>query len=355
MSIELRCTVRRGNFTLSLDLCLPGQGVTALFGPSGSGKTSCLRVLAGLDRHEDATVIVNGEVWQQGRGFTAAHRRALGYVFQETNLFPHLSVQGNLDYGFRRAGRPTHIDREALVDLLGLTSLLHRRPDTLSGGERQRVAIARALFTAPILLLLDEPLAALDANRKAEFLPYLERLLTQLDIPALYVSHAPDEVLRLADHLVLLDRDGVTAQGPLADTLTRLDLPRGLALEPSFILQATVAEHERDRITRLQFGSGGTLWTTGHHAHPGSAVRCRVLARDVSLTLTEARDSSILNRLPATVVDWQSEPEQGRCRVVLEAAGTRLLADISERSRHNLQLIAGQSLWVQVKSLALLS
>ncbi len=355
MSIELRCTVRRGDFTLSLDLGLPGQGVTALFGPSGAGKTSCLRVLAGLERHDDATVVVNGHTWQSRDGFLAPHRRALGYVFQEASLFPHLSVRGNLDYGFRRAGRPARIDRGALIDLLGLAPLLNRRPDTLSGGERQRVAIARALFTAPMLLLLDEPLAALDANRKTEILPYLERLLTQLEIPALYVSHAPDEVLRLADHLVLLDRGGVTAQGPLADTLTRLDLPLGLGLEPSFILQATVAEHERDRITRLQFGSGGTLWITGHQASPGTPVRCRVLARDVSLTLSEARDSSILNRLPATVVDWRSQSETGRCSVRLRVADTLVLADISERSRRHLDLAPGQMLWAQVKSLALLS
>lgn len=352
MSLRLQATVERGDFRLELDLSLPGEGVSALFGPSGSGKTTALRVLAGLERHPGVRVVVNGEVWQDGHRFLPPHRRALGYVFQEASLFPHLSVQGNLDYGFRRAGRPTTVDRAQLIDLLGIGALLGRRPDTLSGGERQRVAIARALFTAPRLLLLDEPLSALDTARKAELLPYLERLHGALKIPTVYVSHALEEVLRLADHLVLLDRGQVRAAGPLAEVLHRLDLPEGLGLEPSFVLTATVEALEPDGVTRLCFGQGGTLLLTGHLGAPGTRLRLRGYARDLSLSLEPEATSSLLNRLPATVEACHPDPARGRCQVALRCFGEGLVAEISERSRLRLGIRPGLALWVQMKGLS---
>lgn len=212
-------------FDLDVRLRLPAQGVSVLFGPSGCGKTTVLRALAGLERAE-GRVVFAGEVWQDGRTAVPTHRRAIGYVFQEPSLFPHLSVLGNLDYGRKRV--PPVLQRMSLdeaVALLGIGDLMARRPGALSGGERQRVAIARALLTSPRLLLMDEPLSALDAARKAEILPYLERLNREARIPVVYVTHALDEAARLADHLVLMQAGRVIAEGPAIDTLSRLDLP----------------------------------------------------------------------------------------------------------------------------------
>ena len=216
--IDARLALAGPGFTLDVALQMPSQGITALFGPSGCGKTTVLRALAGLERAA-GRVAIDGEVWQDDaqRRFVPTHQRPLGYVIQEAALFPHLSVRANLDYGRRRAGGPAQaFALDTVIDLLGIGALMDRRPTTLSGGERQRVAIARALATAPRLLLMDEPLAALDAARKAEILPYLERLHQALAMPIVYVTHAMDEVARLADHLVLLEAGAVRAAGPLA-------------------------------------------------------------------------------------------------------------------------------------------
>ena len=220
--IEARLQLQRRDFRLDVDLQLPGHGVTALFGPSGCGKTTLLRLLAGLERAQ-GRVAVGDDVWQDGAHFVPPHQRPLGYVIQEAALFPHLDVQANLAYGARRSATPLAL--APVIELLGIGHLMARRVTTLSGGERQRVAIARALATGPRLLLMDEPLAALDAARKAEILPYLERLQRELALPIVYVTHAMDEVTRLADHLVLLDAGRVMAAGPLAELLTRTDLP----------------------------------------------------------------------------------------------------------------------------------
>ena len=221
-AIQARFKVEHAGFTLDVDLNLPGRGVSALFGHSGSGKTSCLRCFAGLDRPSDGYLQVNGEVWQDSAQglFVPAHKRAVGYVFQGANLFAHLSVRRNLEYGLKRIpAAQRRIALEQAVALLGIGHLLQRLPGKLSGGEQQRVGIARALLTSPRMLLLDEPLAALDLKRKQEVLPYLERLHSELQMPIIYVSHAPDEVARLADHLVLLEDGKVSASGPLKATL----------------------------------------------------------------------------------------------------------------------------------------
>ena len=247
MSIEARFSLTypasaSPTFALDVNLQLPAQGITALFGPSGSGKTSLLRCIAGLEKVKTGHLIVNGECWQKTGFFLPVHRRALGYVFQEASLFPHLTVQGNLDYGATRSQRhqATPVDQRNIVELLGIGHLLLRKPERLSGGERQRVAIARALLAAPKLLLMDEPLAALDFERKREILPYLERLRDELAIPVLYVSQAPDDVAGLADHLVVMKEGRAVASGPLAEMLTRLDLPIRLGEDAGAILDATV-------------------------------------------------------------------------------------------------------------------
>ena len=230
--IEVRLQLQRSSFALDVDMQLPGRGITALFGPSGCGKTTCLRAMAGLEHAPLGWVRVHGEVWQNDGVQDAPpiwrppHQRALGYVFQDSQLFDHLDVRGNIDYGLRRTPVAQRLVAvEQLLELLGIGALMERKPATLSGGERQRVAIARALATSPRLLLMDEPLAALDAQRKAEVLPYLERLHSALDIPVVYVSHALDEVARLAEHMVLLSAGRVRASGPTAELIARLDLP----------------------------------------------------------------------------------------------------------------------------------
>lgn len=354
--IRIHLALRHAGFALDLDLSLPGRGISALFGPSGSGKTSCLRAIAGLDRVAGAHIAIDDEIWQDDRRglFVPTHRRAIGYVSQEPGLFPHLSVRGNLDYGFRRAGRPAAIDHAGIIAMLGIGDLLDRRPEALSGGERQRVAIARALLRQPRLLLLDEPLAALDAARKAEILPYLARLHETLAIPAIYVSHALDEVARLADHLVLLGgRHGVHS-GPLPQMLARLDLANEFADDTGVLIEGTIGSHDdTDHLSRIDF-AGGALFVARRPEPPGQRLRYRIHARDVSLTLAPPAATSILNVMPAVVVAMTTTDTPAHVLVRLQAGSTPLLAQISRRSWNTLQLQPGSQVWVQIKSTALL-
>jgi molybdate transport system ATP-binding protein len=355
MTLQARFTLqRREGFALDVDLALPSQGVTALFGPSGSGKTTLLRCIAGLERAEGGRLAVDGEVWQDERTWLPTHRRPLGYVFQEASLFPHLSVRGNLRFGLKRTGRADTGSLEQAIALLGIGHLLDRRPQGLSGGERQRVAIARALAVGPRLLLLDEPLASLDLARKQEILPYLERLHAELRIPLLYVSHSPDEVARLADHLVVLEQGRVRAQGPLADTVARLDLPVALGEDRGVVIEARVAEIDEPwHLARLAF-DGGHLWLPDHGLPPGRAVRVRVLARDVSLAQDPPGPSSIQNVLQGEVEAVADDAHPGLALVRLRIGPTPLLARVTRRSLAALQVEPRAVLWVQVKSVALM-
>ncbi len=356
-NIHARFRLDRGEFRLDLDLELPGRGITALFGHSGSGKTSCLRAMAGLERAPGGFFSVGDEVWQdeQSRIFVPTHRRALGYVFQEASLFPHLTVQGNMEFGLKRAAASEQpYDLATIADLLGISSLLNRRPDSLSGGERQRAAIARALLAAPRLLLMDEPLAALDLKRKLEILPYLERLHDELSIPLIYVSHAPDEVARLADHLVLLEDGKVVASGPLSETLARADLPPAFADDAGVVLETTLSAHEADNLSQLDFVDG-SLHVGRRHETPGSRLRCRIHARDVSLALERPRASSIVNILPATVTAVAATDTPGHVLVQMRVGSTPLLARITERSQRELGIEPGLPVWAQIKGVALLS
>lgn len=356
--IQARFRLSYSGFSLDVDLALPGSGITALFGPSGSGKTTCLRCVAGLEQAAYGQLSVNGECWQDTeRGwFTPTHRRAIGYVFQDANLFSHLSVRRNLEYGMRRvAASSRHIAWEQAIDLLGIEHLLQRMPARLSGGERQRVGIARALLTSPRLLLMDEPLAALDLPRRREILPYLERLHGELAIPILYVSHSPDEVAQLADHLVLLEQGRVVAQGELQATLARLDLPIALQEDAGVVVESQVAGHDDHyHLTRLAF-AGGEVLVARRHEPPGSRLRFRVHARDVSLALERAAGTSITNLLPARVVAIAAADSPAHVLVRLEAGGTPLLARITRRSLDQLRIAPGLSLWAQIKTVALLA
>ena len=354
--IEARFKRVLSDFSLDVDLSLPGRGVSAVFGPSGSGKTSLLRCMAGLDQARGGYLSVNGEVWQDDaeQVFKPVHKRSLGYVSQAANLFAHLNVQGNLDYGLSRiASAERKVSVRQVVELLGIGKLLDRQPGTLSGGESQRVAIARALATSPQLLLMDEPLAALDVQRKAEVLPYLERLHTELDIPVLYVSHAPDEVARLADHLVLLDAGRVLASGPTRELMTRLDLPLAHGDAAAAILDAVVTRVEAEyHLSHAEF-AGGLVSVLNPNLKIGQRVRLRVQARDVSLTLQRQQDTSVLNIFAATVISFTAD-SPGQVMVALNAAGATLLARITRKSLEALQLQPGGAVFAQVKGVAVL-
>lgn len=355
--VKARFKLNYPGFALEVDLTLPGTGVTALFGHSGSGKTTVLRLMAGLEKSNQGHLQINGEVWQDGqRLFLPTHQRNLGYVFQEASLFAHLSVQRNLAYGMNRvplAQRQVSLDQA--VELLGIGHLLQRLPEALSGGERQRVAIARALATSPKILLMDEPLAALDLKRKDEILPYLQRLHDELHIPIVYVTHSPDEVARLADHLVLLDAGKVVAQGRTDDLLTRLDLPTAQGDAASALVTAKVIGYDaRYHLVHAEFSGGRISLTQGAGAQlpVGRQVRLRVQARDVSLTLDHHQATSILNVLPVTVTELLPD-SLGQVMVGLNANGTRLLARITAKSVDSLALAPGKAVFAQVKGVAL--
>jgi molybdate transport system ATP-binding protein len=345
-----------GDFLLDTDLSLPGQGVSAIFGPSGSGKSTLLRCMAGLEHAPGGYLSVNREVWQDDakRIFKPVYKRSLGYVSQAANLFAHLSVQGNLDYGLSRipvAERKVPIAQ--VVDLLGIGKLLARQPSTLSGGESQRVAIARALATSPHLLLMDEPLAALDVQRKAEVLPYLERLHTELAIPVIYVSHAPDEVARLADHLVLLDTGKVIASGPTRELLTRLDLPLAHGDAAAAIVDAVVTRVEPTYHLSHAAFAGGQISLLNPSLQIGQRIRVRIQARDVSLTLERQQGTSVLNIFAAIVLAISND-SPGQVMVALDVGGSRLLARITQKSLDALNLQPGSPVFAQVKGVAVL-
>ncbi|MEI7430164.1 MAG: molybdenum ABC transporter ATP-binding protein [Betaproteobacteria bacterium] len=357
MSIRARFHVAFPDFVLDANLDLPGRGVSALFGHSGSGKTTCLRAIAGLEGAPDGYLEVNGDIWQDdAKGiFIPTHQRPLGVIFQDAALFTHLSVRQNLEYGQRRIkANKRHIKTDATIELLGIGSLLDRMPEKLSGGEKSRVAMARALLTSPSLLLMDEPLAALDIKRKQEILPYLERLHDELSIPVIYVSHAPDEVARLADHLVLLEDGQVIASGPISETLARTDLPPAFADDAGVVLETTVSGHEADNLSQLDFVDG-SLHVGRRKEAPGSRLRCRIHARDVSIALEKPRASSIVNILPAIVTAVAATDTPGHVLVQMRIGSTPMLARITERSQRELGITPGQTVWAQIKGVALLA
>ena len=358
---RVRLRLARADFELAVDLQLPAHGITVLFGASGSGKTSVLRCVAGLETARHALVRIAGQTWQDDDHglMRPTWQRALGYVFQEASLFEHLDVLHNLRFGQRRvavaaagaASDKAQLDQ--IVGLLGLGTLLKRRPAQLSGGERQRVAIARALATRPALLLLDEPLAALDQARRQEILPWLERLRDELHLPMLYVTHSADEMARLADHLVVLARGQVLASGAAADVLSAIHGPGLLGEDAGALLQGRLVERdERWQLARVAF-DGGSLWLRDSGLALGQPARLRVLARDVSITTAEPQHTSIQNLLPGVIdaIADDGQPSQALLRV--RCGGSVLLARITRKAVHLLALQPGAAVWLQVKSVAL--
>lgn len=353
-----------GTFSLDVQFDIPMRGITAFFGPSGCGKTTILRCLAGLQRLP-GHLSIGGESWQDDRKgiFRKPHHRAIGYVFQEASLFPHLSVRNNLLYGARRAvknGVPQRIGEDEIIALLGIGHLLARAPHALSGGERQRVAVGRALLSQPRLLLMDEPLSALDRTTKEEILPYFEALHDHLSIPILYVSHDYGEIQRLADSLVLIEAGRVIGAGPLPALQASPDLPLLQTPDAAVTLEGSVLSVDREyELTRFAV-PGGVLIVPGIWDGPGELGRLQISAADVSFTLSPPRETTILNCLSARIVSVRHQ-ENGRSQVNIVAAlgedgaGARIIARITRKSQEALGLAEGTIVFAQIKSVALIA
>ena len=352
----------RRQFTLDVKLDIPGRGVTGIFGSSGSGKTTLLRCIAGLQCCKNGSLSVKGEVWQGTEKTLPVHQRPLGFVFQQPSLFPHLTAERNLLFARKRAWKSVSpAEYEQIIALMGIEHLLGQRPAALSGGEQQRVAIARALLIKPSLLLMDEPLASLDQMRKREILPYLEKLHRTLDIPILYVSHAVEEIARLADHLLLMEDGKIVREGLASAVLSRTDFPVPMSDDLGVVVDARIAERSSEwRLARVQF-HGGDLWLRDSGEAIGEPIRVRILARDISLSLDAHTRTSILNRLPVRVQEITADSDPAMVLMRLEpkmqnastTTETCLIARITRRSLQQLEITKGSELWAQIKSVAI--
>jgi molybdate transport system ATP-binding protein len=367
--LHVQLSLQREDYALALDVHLPARGITVLFGPSGSGKTTVLRCVAGLER-ASGVVALGAHVWQDDsrQHFTPTWARAIGYVFQEASLFEHLNVQANLEYGIKRSSNQATAQqaRAALDDavaLLAIGHLRHRTTSSLSGGERQRVAIARALAMQPKLLLLDEPLASLDMARRQEILPWLERLHTELDMPVLYVTHAMDELTRLADHVVLLNAGRVQAHGPVASVLSDPSIAAAIGTNAGAILQGVVGEHDsRFHLTCIHLTTAAHVhnstpsagvWVRSQDLRTGTAVRLHVHASDVSLATREPTDSSIQNKLHGVITAITPDAHPAHAIVTVRTHEQVVLSRITQRALSALSLQVGSAVWCQIKSVAL--
>ncbi len=363
-TFRTRIAVRRElpGFTLDAEFeC--GGGITALFGRSGAGKTTLVNLIAGLDVPDHGRIEINDQVlFDSDAGIDIPpERRRLGYVFQQPRLFPHYSVTGNLTYGMALVPPEQRtLGLDQVIALLGLETLLERRPHTLSGGEKQRVAIGRALLASPGLVLMDEPLANLDPERRGELLPFIESLRDDLNLPVFYVSHNADEIIRLADSAVLLDGGRVVASGPVEEVMSRLDLgPVGARDDPGAVLRATVRSHDtRYHLTELEV-PGGTLWVAAIAAEPGSTLRVRILARDVAIALARPKDISTMNHFAGTVVEIHRLGNGAEANVLIALAGgeaslpgASLWSRITTRSLDDLGIEPGKEVFALVKAVA---
>ena len=340
-------------FVLDFKADFPATGITVLYGASGAGKTTLLRAIAGLEMVEKGYIQVGSDTWQSDELFIPTHKRSLGYVFQESSLFNHLRIKANLDYAYKRSIKSDPKFYAQIIELLGLEPLLNRFPAQISGGERQRVAIARALLVRPNFLLMDEPLASLDEARKQEILPYFERIHREFEFPILYVTHSMNELMRLADHVLVMDQGQLLKQGDPVQVFSQgetLDQEE----DAGVLLQGRVVQHDRQWHLALMQLSGGELWVRDTGYAEGDIMRARVQARDVSLSLSPHSDSSILNRLAVEVVNIKDSSDPAVAQIQVKAGEDYLLARITRKSVNQLGLKVGMSLWAQIKSAAVI-
>lgn len=351
LTIDIRKQL--GALQLNTTLTLPDQGITAIFGRSGAGKTSLVNLISGLEKPDSGTIQLGNRVlYDSARGvFLPPEQRRIGYVFQDARLFPHYRVMGNLKYANTQ---PDQQQFESIIDLLGLAPLLNRFPASLSGGEKQRVAIARALLSNPDMLLMDEPLASLDEPRKAEFLPYLEQLVQQIRLPVLYVSHNLEEILRLADQLVLLDQGEVVCQGPLTDVWHSEQMrPWQPQQAISTVVETTLqSQHPDYPVTALALNDSVQLWTSHIDAPPGTPVRLRIHARDISLVKDAPHYSSIRNIIPVTVTGIDNPHSKDNRLITVTAGDCALRCSITAWAADELNIQTGDRLFAQIKGMS---
>jgi molybdate transport system ATP-binding protein len=367
--LQISANMQRGEFTLDVNASWPLTGVTALFGRSGCGKTTLLRIIAGLEKLSDAQVTFAGATWQNNRQFVPVEKRRVGLVFQEASLLPHLSVTGNLLYGYQRT--PDALRRlqpDAVIRMLGLETLLERRVDQLSGGQAQRVALGRALLSSPQLLLLDEPLAALDTQTKRDIMPFLSRLASESAVPIVLITHSPEEVQRLADRVVFM-RDGVIDEiCDLQQAMARPDSPLFADEGPATVLTGTLSDTDEEGVRSFGLGrvsksaqpsSEQTLFVqtqlSASAIHPGALAntRLRVLARDVSVALDDPERISIRNHLQVVIQQIYELPDNRLLLATQLPDGQNLLIEITRWSARQLGLQPGQTVWALIKSVAL--
>lgn len=341
-----------GGFRLDGRLSTGKGRVTALFGPSGAGKSTLANCIAGLTRPDAGRIELDGEVLFGGGTDLAPHLRRIGYVFQEPRLFPHLSVTANLLYGFKRTQKAhRRVAFDQVVEMLDIGPLLARRPLGLSGGEKSRVAFGRAVLTSPRLLIFDEPLASLDSARKAEMLPFIERLRDELDIPMIYVSHAVEEILRLADDVAVMAGGHITRTGPAVEILNSADFVHADDGDPGSVIEATVRRPDAgDGLSELAIGTG-RLFVPRLQLNEGAGLRLRIRARDIAISRARPEGISVLNILPARIVSVV-EVNNASAEVELEA-GVRLRARITRRSARELALEPGGEVFALIKSVAI--
>ncbi|MEP4892052.1 MAG: molybdenum ABC transporter ATP-binding protein [Aliiglaciecola sp.] len=359
MSLQLSFSKPLHREKVEVKLKLKSTGVTALFGPSGAGKTTVLRVIAGLENVDNAQVTFKSQVWQDQHTFVPPQHRHIGMVFQQASLFEHLTVKQNI-YFYQ--GLKAHKDREErfnvaqLIELLQLTPLLTRLPNSLSGGEQQRVAIVRALATQPDLLLLDEPLSALDDELKSQFLDYLAPLLEQISIPVIYVTHSKSELARLANYVVLIDKSGIVGQGDSADLLTDLHQPLTLGSDLQSVLRAKVESIDEQQHVSALDTPAGQIWVNTYDRSSakfiGQTMKVVIHAKDVSVSLSRATDTSILNVLPAQIVDFK-HIENGSVILKLQVRSAVILSQITQRSFSQLKLVKALNVFAQIKGVVL--
>ena len=341
-------------FHLDVDFTIAPNGVTAIYGPSGCGKTTLLRCLAGLEPRVKGTLQVGGETWQSNAEFLPPHKRAVGYVFQEAGLFSHLTVKGNLEFGKKRRNTtPNEKQTNEIIDLLGVRPLMDRRTQNLSGGEKQRVSIARALLAIPEMLLMDEPLSALDRTSKSEIIPFLDSLQKNLNIPILYVSHDLSEVEQFADHIIMMEQGRITKSGALLDVLSAVNSPLAEGEDASVLLEGKVTAYDPNYDLSTVAAGSCHLHLPGEIGTAGSIKRLRISASDVGLAVNPTGAGfSYLNMIDGKIIEAQPQGK-GKVNVILSIGEMRLISSITRRSYEALKLDTGQNVTAMIKSIAL--